>query len=45
DISDEIGHKFQVMHQSPQLIVLKNGTAVANASHHSIDASELKNFV
>jgi len=44
DVSDEIGYKFQVMHQSPQLIVIKNGHAVANASHHSIDASDLKNF-
>jgi bacillithiol system protein YtxJ len=45
DISDAIGHRFQVIHQSPQLLVIKNGTAVAHASHHSIHASELENFV
>ena len=45
NISDEIGYKFQVMHQSPQLIVVKNGVAVANASHHSIQAGELDNFI
>ena len=36
DISDEIAAKFQVFHQSPQLLVLKNGVAVADASHYSI---------
>ena len=45
DVSDEVGYKFQVMHQSPQLIVIKNGVAVAHASHHSINASELKKFI
>ena len=45
NISDEVGYKFQVMHQSPQLIVVKNGVAIANASHHSIQAGELANFI
>ncbi|QIE58783.1 bacillithiol system redox-active protein YtxJ [Rasiella rasia] len=45
DVSDEVGYKFQVLHQSPQLIVIKNGVAVANASHHSIRAEELQNFI
>ncbi|MFC7357570.1 bacillithiol system redox-active protein YtxJ [Jejudonia soesokkakensis] len=45
NISDEVGYKFQVVHQSPQLIVIKNGVAVAHASHHSIRAEELTKFV
>jgi len=45
NISDEIGVRFQVMHQSPQLIVVKNQKAVAHASHHSIQAGELVNFI
>lgn len=45
NISDEVGFKFQVMHQSPQLIVVKNGVAVAHASHNSIQAGELANFI
>ena len=45
DVSNEVGYKFQVMHQSPQLIVIKNGTAVAHASHHSIQAQSLNQFV
>ena len=36
DISDEIAAKFQVFHQSPQLLVLKNGVVVEHASHYSI---------
>lgn len=45
DVSDEVGYTFQVIHQSPQLIVIKNGVAVAHASHHSIRAEELQKFI
>ena len=45
DVSDEVGYAFQVMHQSPQLIIIKNGTAVAHASHHSIQASSLHQYI
>jgi bacillithiol system protein YtxJ len=44
-ISDEIGIKFQVFHQSPQLIIIKNANTVAHASHHSIQAGELEKFI
>jgi len=45
DVSDEVGFKFQVMHQSPQLIVIKNGAVVSHTSHHSIQASSLHQFI
>ena len=45
EVSDEVGIRFQVIHQSPQLIVLKNGITVAHASHHGIQAHELEQFV
>ncbi|MCW5519605.1 bacillithiol system redox-active protein YtxJ [Aureitalea sp. L0-47] len=45
DISDEVGIRFQVYHQSPQLIILRNGIAVHHASHHSIDANRLHQFI
>ncbi|WP_158978141.1 bacillithiol system redox-active protein YtxJ [Cellulophaga sp. L1A9] len=45
EVSNETGYKFQVMHQSPQLIVIKNGVAVANASHGSINEVALEQFV
>jgi monothiol bacilliredoxin len=45
DVSEEVSINFQVMHQSPQLIVVKNGVAVAQASHYGIKASELHKFI
>ncbi|PRZ21606.1 bacillithiol system redox-active protein YtxJ [Flavobacterium granuli] len=42
DVSNEIAHRFGVQHQSPQLILIKNGIAVYNASHSDIDAEELR---
>jgi bacillithiol system protein YtxJ len=44
-ISNEIAVIFQVMHQSPQLIVVKNGVAVYNASHSYITEIQLSEFM
>ncbi len=41
DISNEIAQKFHVIHQSPQIILLKEGKAVFDTSHSEIDAAEL----
>lgn len=45
DISNEIVIRFGVVHQSPQLILIKDGKAIYNASHSDIAAAELKQFV
>jgi bacillithiol system protein YtxJ len=45
DVSNEVGYKFQVMHQSPQLLVIKNGVVVAHASHGEINEIELSKFI
>lgn len=45
DVSNEVGHKLQVMHQSPQLIIIKNGVVVAHASHGDINELEVSNFI
>tara|TARA_R110002124_G_C8663636_1_gene490517 strand:- start:209 stop:610 length:402 start_codon:yes stop_codon:yes gene_type:complete len=45
DISSEIGVMFQVMHQSPQLIVVKNEVSVYHASHSDITETNLTRFV
>lgn len=45
DVSNETGFKFQVMHQSPQLIIIKNGVAVTHASHGAINEIDLSRFV
>ena len=44
-VSTEIAHRFGVLHQSPQLIVIKDGKAVYNESHGSITASQLEQFI
>ena len=41
DVSNEVSYKFQVTHQSPQLLVIKNGIAVAHASHGAINDMDL----
>ncbi|WP_405566789.1 bacillithiol system redox-active protein YtxJ [Polaribacter sp. Asnod6-C07] len=45
NISDEVGYQFQVMHQSPQLLVIKNGVSVHNASHYDITLIDLSRFI
>lgn len=42
NISNEIANRFQVQHQSPQLILIKDGKAIYDVSHSAIDAVELK---
>lgn len=41
DISNEIASRFGVYHQSPQLLLIKNGQSVYDASHDAIDARDL----
>ena len=45
EVSNETGYKFQVIHQSPQLLVIKNGNAIAHASHGGISELDLERFV
>ena len=45
DISNEIATRFEVYHQSPQLLLIKEGKSVYDASHSDIDALELKGRV
>jgi len=45
DVSNEVGYKFQVMHESPQLLVIKNGVVVAHASHGAINDIDLVEFI
>lgn len=41
DISKAIADKFEVQHESPQVIVLKNGKAVYNESHYGINIAQV----
>ena len=41
DVSNEVGYKFQVMHESPQLLVINKGKITAHASHGAINSVDL----
>ncbi|SDB43150.1 bacillithiol system protein YtxJ [Flavobacteriaceae bacterium MAR_2010_188] len=45
DISAEISKMFDVRHESPQLIVVKNGEVVAHDSHGGINDIKLEELV
>ncbi|MFD2697331.1 bacillithiol system redox-active protein YtxJ [Mesonia sediminis] len=38
EVSNLIAEKFQVTHQSPQIIILQNSQVVGHFSHHEIEA-------
>ncbi len=42
DISNKIAADFNVTHQSPQVLIIKNGNCTYNASHSQIDAETIK---
>jgi monothiol bacilliredoxin len=45
EVSNQVGYKFQVMHQSPQLLVIKNDVVVAHESHAGVNEIELDRFI
>ena len=45
DISNAIAERFQVVHQSPQILVIKNGKCIFAASHHEINAVSLQDKI
>ena len=45
EISNEIANRFNVHHESPQILLIKDGQSVYDASHSEIDAEALKSKV
>ncbi|MEM9917017.1 MAG: bacillithiol system redox-active protein YtxJ [Bacteroidota bacterium] len=45
DISNKVADLTGVIHQSPQVILLKGGKAVYNTSHHNISIGALKQAI
>ena len=45
EVSNEIASRFNVVHQSPQLLLIVGGKLVYDVSHNSIDAQELKSKI
>ncbi len=41
DISNKIASEFEVEHESPQILLLKNGEVIYNESHYGIDFNEI----
>lgn len=44
-ISNEIASRFDVFHQSPQILVIKEGKCVYDASHDAIAVNEVRNIL
>ena len=42
DVSNEIAQRFRVRHESPQLLVVKNGEVTFHTSHGAIADTDLK---
>ncbi len=45
DISAYIAETFQVHHESPQLLLIKNGDCILDASHSDISADEVAEVI
>jgi bacillithiol system protein YtxJ len=44
-ISNEISERFQVYHESPQILLIKNGECVHDASHLDISVEEIMEVI
>lgn len=44
-ISNQIASKFGVTHQSPQIIMLKDGQVVYHTSHHMISTKAIRQYL
>jgi len=42
ELSNEIARRFEIMHQSPQIILLQNGKITLHASHEEINCELIK---
>lgn len=42
-ISNEIEKKYDVLHESPQVLIIKDGKCVYHTSHRKINAKEIEN--
>ncbi len=45
DVSNEIANKFEVQHQSPQLLLIRNGKCIYDASHNAIEVESLHRYL
>lgn len=42
NISDEVSERFDIQHESPQIILIRKGECIYDASHFDISVEEIK---
>jgi len=45
DVSNAVAEKFRVWHQSPQILLIKDGISIFDTSHGEINATTLKDKI
>ncbi|MEL4308693.1 bacillithiol system redox-active protein YtxJ [Joostella sp. CR20] len=45
EVSNAVANTFDVIHESPQLLIIKNGKVVYSESHGQIDADKIAEFI
>ncbi|MDB3927013.1 bacillithiol system redox-active protein YtxJ [Flavobacteriales bacterium] len=45
EISNQISEDFNIKHESPQVLVIKNGQCVAHANHNAINQLDLYEYL
>ena len=45
NISNEIANRFNIEHQSPQMLLIKDGKCIFSSTHNDINPSDLNDFV
>lgn len=45
NVSAAVAERFNIRHQSPQILVIKNGICVYNTSHHEINVDTILKFL
>tara|TARA_B110000003_G_scaffold53347_1_gene53128 strand:- start:81656 stop:82042 length:387 start_codon:yes stop_codon:yes gene_type:complete len=45
NVSNEVANIFQVIHQSPQLLIVRNQSVVLNVSHYDITTVNIKKYL
>ncbi|WP_282111756.1 bacillithiol system redox-active protein YtxJ [Maribacter stanieri] len=45
DVSNAVASEFGVMHQSPQMLIIKNGVVVIHDSHGAISDIKLEHYI
>lgn len=41
DVSNDLAERFSVRHESPQVLLIKNGECIYHASHHQINIGSI----